>query len=229
MKRTITFPVRIIEDIEHLIFDLDGTLIDSVEICVKIANDMLRDRGFAECATIAQGRELVSLGGVEMITALLGRATRNSIDDIAEFRLRYSDRPTPPQSLFRGVPETLSELSKQFKTLSICSNKPQKLCEKVLSDLCIGKFFSAVVGTKEGLKSKPDPHILEVTLDAISGARQSCVYIGDSEIDLALCERAKVPFVYASYGYGLNLVPEEVTRIGRFSDILDLEFAPSLA
>ena len=107
---------------------------------------------------------------------------------------------------------------------SICSNKPQPLCEKVLTDLHLGHLFAAVVGTSAGKAHKPDPEHLDRTLRQAGGTRARCHYIGDSIVDLNLTLNANVPFICVAYGYGdfESLPSETTTVIDRFEQLLPL-------
>ena len=187
--------------IRQLIFDLDGTLVDSCGICVQILGDMLVDRGSDYRIDPVAARPWMSIGGEKMVAALLGPVCGDPEQEIAEFRARYEQMLTPSNSLFAGVVEGLEQLRSAGFTLSICSNKPQNLCDKVLTDTGIAGHFDAVVGLREGLRRKPAPDMLNAALDALGASVGECLYIGDSEIDHQLAVEAGMPFVFMSYGY----------------------------
>jgi phosphoglycolate phosphatase len=213
----------------HLVFDLDGTLVDSVGICAHIIGEMIENRGGTPSdGLVALTRRFVSVGGSAMVQAVLGDSKQDPDADIAEFRERYLELLTPEGSLFPGVRETLKRLSARGHVLSICSNKPQHLCEKVLGELQITEYFEAVVGTQKGSPHKPDPAHLDRTLRLVGGERVECHYIGDSEVDLALSVRAGVPFVCVSYGYGdFDGVVESFQSVDAFSELLELYPEPA--
>jgi phosphoglycolate phosphatase len=183
------------------VFDLDGTLLDSVPLCAEILNAMLADRGAEALVTHEQTRRYASGGGEAMVTALLGDRLGDADRAIGEFRARYAAQPTAPSSLFAGVLEGLARLRSQGVALAICSNKPQGLCEKVLSDLGMAELFSTVVGARPGLAPKPDPAGLFLALEMAGGTASRSCYIGDSELDHLAAQRAGVPFIMVGYGY----------------------------
>ena len=185
----------------HAVFDLDGTLVDSVGICADILNSMLIDRGLSGDISVARARGYVSMGGTRMVEGLLGDACGDPTSEIAEFRARYASLPTPRSSLFPGVREALAALWDDGVRLSICSAKPQHLCEKVLIDLELDNLFDVVVGSAPGRPVKPDPEHLFATLRLANGGRERSCFIGDSEVDHALAVAAGVPIVLMTTGY----------------------------
>jgi phosphoglycolate phosphatase len=193
--------VRDLAVIRQLIFDLDGTLVDSCSVCVHILSGMLTDRGSDHTIDPVTARPWMSVGGAAMVSALLGPACTDPDRDVAEFRARYQELLTPPQTLFDGVAESLEQLRAVGFTLSICSNKPQNLCDKVLADTGIAPLFDTVVGLRPELRRKPAPDMLLATMSALDASPSQCLYIGDSEIDHQVASQVGVPFVFMSYGY----------------------------
>ena len=120
-----------------IIFDLDGTLIDSAVLCAGILTDMLRDRGCSRIVTRDCTKPHMSGGGEHLVGTMLGADCGDVAAELVEFRRRYAELPTPETSLFDGVLPGLKRLHANGFDLAICSNKPQHLCEKVVSDLGI--------------------------------------------------------------------------------------------
>ncbi len=187
--------------IKHVIFDLDGTLVDSCSDCVAILSDMLVERGSEHIIDPVAARPWMSKGGVEMVSALMGQACTNPEADLDEFRARYKKFRTPKNSLFDGVSEGLARLGNTEASLAICSNKPEVLCERVLDDVGVAKHFDAVVGWKDGMRKKPHPDLMDETLKLLGTDAEHCVFVGDSKLDCELAEQAKIPFYFVSYGY----------------------------
>jgi phosphoglycolate phosphatase len=184
-----------------LIFDLDGTLIDSSSVCVEILQDMLDERASGIVIDYAGAAPYLSRGGVHMISAMLGAACGEPEAELREFRARYAARKTPADSLFDGVVDGIDRLQEAGFELAICSNKPENLCLKVLCDLGLDRRFTVVVGGRPGLRPKPALDLLEATLDELGANADACCYIGDSELDHALAEAARIPFHFMTYGY----------------------------
>ncbi|MDE1914933.1 MAG: HAD hydrolase-like protein [Sphingomonadales bacterium] len=184
-----------------LIFDLDGTLIDSCRICVDILSDMLAERGSGHCIDMAIARPAMSHGGERMVRALLGPACGEPAQELADFRARYAARTTPVSSLYPGVMAGLTRLADRGHRLAICSNKPQNLCENALADTGLAPLFTVVVGTRPGLRAKPAPDLLTETLRLLRAEAAECIFIGDSELDDAVARAAAMPFHFLTHGY----------------------------
>lgn len=184
-----------------LVFDLDGTLIDSNAACVAILREMLQARG--STTTIDEGRAAayMSRGGRDMVRALLADACRDPDEDLKEFRARYAEHTTSRDTVFPGVEAGLQALADAGFTMAICSNKPQALCEKVLTDTGLAVHFGTIVGGRPELRPKPEPDLLDCVLFAHQLPRGEGVFIGDSEIDHAVAEAFGMPFHLLSWGY----------------------------
>jgi phosphoglycolate phosphatase len=183
----------------------------------------MRDRGSTVRISNAQTRPYISVGGSQMMSCLLAEACGDPENEIREFRARYLATPTPHTSLFPGVREGLDDLHRRGVRLTICSAKPQNLCEKVLGDLGVDHLFSAIVGRRPDAPCKPDPAHLDMVLELVGGERSKSCYIGDSEVDHELADRAQVPFVLMTYGYATTL-PEtgDMHRLDSFALVPEL-------
>lgn len=186
---------------DTIIFDLDGTLVDSCGVCSGILQDMIVARGHGHVIDLAYARGFMSRGGEAMVTALLGPACIDPAQDLLEFRERYTATTTCMEALFAGVPEGLDRLAAQGYTLAICSNKPQQLCDKVLGDTGLDGLFSVVVGGRPGILPKPAPDLLDKTLALLGADPAHCVFVGDSELDHQVAATRGIPFHFLTYGY----------------------------
>lgn len=184
-----------------IVFDLDGTLVDSCGICVAILDGMLADRGVRDRIDPHFARPLMSFGGEKMVATLLGGHCGDPADELTEFRARYSTLATPQSSLFGGVAEGIAVLRDLGFVLAICSNKPQHLCDKVLADTGLAGHFSVVVGATPALRPKPVSDLLDKTLADLGISAGECVFVGDSELDHAVAVQAGMPFHFLTHGY----------------------------
>jgi phosphoglycolate phosphatase len=210
----------------HVVFDLDGTLVDSVGVCTSILNGMLAERGSDRRLSTSEVGGFVSIGGTAMVSGLLGDDCGDPEMEIRAFRELYSSLPTPPGSLYAGAAEALAALREAGASLTICSNKPQPLCEKVLTDLDLARHFDAIVGSAPGLPRKPDPAILHHTLKDAAAGLDRCCLVGDAGPDYQLARRAGIPFILMTHGYGSDeCASREVVRCDRFSDLPPLALA----
>jgi phosphoglycolate phosphatase len=204
----------------HLIFDLDGTLVDSCGICVQILSEMLTDRGSTRVLDAAAAAPWMSVGGQKMVAALLGPDCGDPEAEIAEFRARYARRITPASSLFDGVAAGLVRLRDHGYVLSICSNKPQHLCDKVLVDTGLAPLFQEVVGTRPHLRPKPETDLLVELLTRLRAKPEECLFIGDSDLDHAVAAATGLPFLFVEYGYAEpGWTPHGCERFARFDHL----------
>lgn len=184
-----------------IIFDLDGTLVDSCKTCVSILQDIIGERGIDHQIDHAFARPLMSRGGAQMVATLLGPAAKDTETDLEEFRARYASTTTCVSALYPGVREGIAGLAAHGLALAICSNKPQNLCDKVLQDTGLAEYFPVVIGSRVGVSPKPAPDLLELTLAALQLPSSHCVFVGDSELDHQVAVAAAMPFFYLSHGY----------------------------
>lgn len=186
----------------HVIFDLDGTLVDSVAICAEIINSMLADRGAGSAVSLDEAAAQVSRGGRDMCAALLGQWCGDPDVEIIEFRKRYATSRTPDSSLFDGARALLEEARAAGAGTAICSNKPQALCEKVLADLDMLHLFDVVVGGQASHAPKPAPDLLQLCLMQLGASPSECLYVGDSELDHQVATQLNMSFIHVEHGYG---------------------------
>jgi phosphoglycolate phosphatase len=205
------------------VFDLDGTLVDSAELFATILNDMLQARGAGRRIVAAQTRREVNRGGPGMVAALLGPECGDPTSEIAEFRARYAQTEAPRSIVFPGVEVGLRDLARQGVRLSICSSKPQALCEKTLGDVGLFDLFDGIVGSQPQLAGKPDPAQFDKALQLVGGRRADSCLIGDEVVDQVLAQNVGVPFVLAAYGYGESETSfEGALRAETFADVANL-------
>lgn len=187
--------------IRHILFDLDGTLVDSCATVVDILSAMRADRGSDAAIDPLAARDYMSRGGLAMIRGLLGETCVDPEADLADFRARYQRHTTSPETLYPDVAIGLARLRAAGLTLSICSNKPQNLCEKVLADTGLSHHFTAVIGGQPGLRPKPAPDLLDALLVRLGCEAGACVFVGDSELDHRIAADAAIPFHFLTHGY----------------------------
>lgn len=186
----------------HAVFDLDGTLVDSAPAITAILNGMLAARGIAQSLSCARVRPFVTAGGRAMVEGLLGEACGDTDAALAEFRAHYAETVTPRDSLYPGAEAALAELDRRGVGLAVFSNKPQRLCEKVLGDVGLADRFAAIVGSGPGAPHKPDPTGLRLALSRCGGAAERACYIGDTALDQETARRCGAAFVMVAWGYG---------------------------
>jgi phosphoglycolate phosphatase len=186
-----------------MVFDLDGTLIDSAPDMHRAVNLMLAARG-CNPLSLAEIRTMVGDGASALIArALAARQCVNADRDqaLVEFLEHYEADPTAVTQTFPGVPDTLERLQAVGLTLAVCTNKPTRLTEMILERLGINRYFTRVVAGDSMPYRKPDPRALMEVLNGFDTPAAATIMVGDSEVDAATAHAASVPFVLMTYGY----------------------------
>lgn len=188
----------------NIIFDLDGTLIDSAELTGLIVDQMLAERGAGTRADRALIRRMDAVGGAAMIAAALGPHSIDPAREIEEFRAIHSSISVPTNLPFPGVRETLEVLNASGIGMAICSNKPQFLCDRILGELGLANLFKTIVGSMPDRARKPNPQSAILALQGLGGTPADTIYCGDSVIDCATARAAGLNAVLVAWGYGTS-------------------------
>jgi phosphoglycolate phosphatase len=188
-----------------VIFDLDGTLVDTAPDLVGSLNILLRDQALPtlplETARMMVGRGAAAL--VEMGFAAAGKPldeitrTRLVARFIEIYRARIADESRP----YEGVVETLETLGAAGATLAVCTNKITALSLALLDALDLTGRFAAVVGGDKAPAPKPDARHLLTAIAAAGGDPRRALMVGDSISDIGAARAANVPSVVVSFGY----------------------------
>jgi phosphoglycolate phosphatase len=208
-----------------VVFDLDGTLIDSVGDIVGAANRLLAEEGRAP-VTLDAGRAMVGEGAaalVERAFAATGPApTPEALTGLVErYRAIYERHPIDYTTVFPGVVETLVELAEGGAILGVCTNKPHDISLVVLAELGLAGHFSAALGGDALAVKKPDPAHFTAVIDAMAANSRPAIHVGDSPTDVALARNAGVPVVAVSYGYS-RVPPSDLGADALIDDFAEL-------
>ena len=191
-----------VQPIKLLIFDLDGTLIDSLPDLVDAANQMRESFGLAPFSP-EEVRRLVGQGSRSLVERALPGAAPGEVELGLERFLSYNLAHIADKTrLYPGVAETLRALKVLGYALCVLSNKNVALCREVLSRLGIEAFFPTVFGADSLPFRKPSPEPVLALLKEFGVAAGECVLVGDSLNDVAAGQGAGVLTVGCSYGYG---------------------------
>ena len=186
--------------IRGVVFDLDGTLVDSVHETAVILNTMRKKRGKLPLKD-GDYKKLISHGAGKLVCYALEEKTISERMLIKEFRDHYGDTQTSKDSIYPNVKDTLIKLKQAGIKLAICTNKPKNLCDKVLQDTELRSFFDCVVSGGMTKESKPSREPVDYAMSCLGLSSNEVVFVGDSTVDQRAAKAANVPFVFFSTGY----------------------------
>ena len=192
-----------------LVFDLDGTLVDSLPDLRAALNHMLRGLDRRELSS-DEVRGMIGDGTHALVDRAL-RATGNGTVDSEraheQFLSFYEAAPTRLSRLYPNVARTLESLTRSGARLGICTNKQQAATHAVLEGFGIAQYFVAIVGGDVAPVRKPDPRHLLAVLDKLGVSPNESVMVGDNENDYAAGRGTGTAVILMRYGY-LRVPPE---------------------
>jgi phosphoglycolate phosphatase len=190
---------------DTVVFDLDGTLVDTAPDLVSALNFVLEREGLPPVPLLS-ARNMIGAGARRMIERgleLEGRAatpddvTRLTADFIDYYAAHIADASRP----FDGLEDALDDLEARGYRFAVCTNKLEWLSKRLLDQLGLSGRFSAVCGADTFGVSKPDPAILRQTVARAGGQLSSAIMVGDAGPDIGVARRAGIPVIGVGFGY----------------------------
>jgi phosphoglycolate phosphatase len=191
--------------VRTVVFDLDGTLVDTAPDLIKALNFVL-DREGLPPVPLHSARNMIGAGARRLIERGLeveGRVatpadiTRLTGDFIDYYAAHIADGSRP----FEGLEDALDDLAARGYQFAVCTNKLEWLSKRLLDQLGLSARFAAICGADTFGVSKPDPVILQQTVARAGGQLASTVMVGDAGPDVGVARRAGVPVVCVEFGY----------------------------
>ncbi len=186
--------------INTVIFDLDGTLLDTLEDLKKATNYALKFCNMPE-RTLDEVRRFVGNGVRNLMIRAVPDGESNSEFEraFAIFKEYYGQHCNDATKAYDGIPQLLQELKDRGYALAIVSNK----IDSAVQDLN-HKYFPQVdvaIGDRENLKRKPEPDSVNLALDVLNKTKQEAIYVGDSDVDLQTAQNAGLPCISVLWGF----------------------------
>lgn len=190
-----------------VVFDLDGTLIDSAPDLHEALNGALTPVGVRPLR-LAEVESIVGDGAAVLVRRALALGGASALPEheeeavLARFLDLYGSRATRLTKPYTGVPETLGKLTSAGFALGVCTNKPERLSRQILQRLGLDRHLGAVIGgdSLDGVR-KPDPRHLLAAVEALGGRADAAVMVGDSRNDVAAARALGVPVILRAGGY----------------------------
>lgn len=188
-------------DFETYIFDLDGTLLSTLDDLANSCNYALRINGMAE-RTIEEVRMFVGNGVRKLMERAIPDGDANPLFDkaYADFRQHYMQHNLDTTQPYPGVMDMLAELKRRGKKIAVVSNKfyaaTQELCQHFF-----GSLVDVAIGERENIRKKPAPDTVNEALRQLGAKREGAVYIGDSDVDVMTAHNSGMPCISVLWGF----------------------------
>ncbi len=216
---------KIMKDIKYIVFDMDGTLLDSLTDLQNTLNHCFRKVGFPE-RTYQEVRSFVGNGLRKLIERAVPKGTSDEKTDeiLAMFKAHYMVHCADFTVPYEGIMEMLDHLKEAGYQMAIVSNKADEAL-KVLSRQFFGSYIDVAIGERAGMNKKPAPDLVWLAMEQLGATKENTVYVGDSEVDYQTAVNSQLPCISVLWGfrdkellqeYGAECfanTPEEVVKI----------------
>jgi len=186
-----------------IIFDLDGTLLDTLEDIANAANRVLVAKGFPP-RSLDVHRKAVGSGARVLMERILPSEKKDpsTIQECFEaFRKDYGDNWNVKTKPYRGIPELLDELQRRKMKMAVLSNKRADFTRKCVENILVKWKFDAVLGGEDGLPSKPDPAGAVEIVNRLGISAKEFIYLGDTGVDMETAKKAGMFAAGALWGF----------------------------
>jgi phosphoglycolate phosphatase len=206
-----------------VLFDLDGTLVDTAGDLAASMNFVLRQEGLRP-APLESVRHLIGHGARAMLKAGLAEAgappaSEEALDAaVAAFVAHYRENIAVASRPFPGAIEAIETLRTEGASIAVCTNKREALARTLIGALGLSRHFDAIVGGDTAGAAKPDPRPVRRCLQETGGA--AGVLVGDSDTDIKAAAAAGIPCLAARFGYGpLDLCDEALAVFSTYDEL----------
>lgn len=184
-----------------IIFDMDGTLLDTLEDLYRSANAALVQYGFPE-RTLEEVRQFVGNAARNLMRQAIPQGEENPHFEecLQAFKTHYGEHLNDHTGPYDGILELLEQLSKEGVPMAIVSNKPDFAVRK-LKERYFGGLISVAIGESKRVRRKPAPDTVEQAAERLGVRLEDCIYVGDSEVDLLTAKNCGIPCVSVTWGF----------------------------
>lgn len=184
-----------------VVFDLDGTLIDTLADLTGAVNHALTSQGLPESST-AQVRAATGNGIRRLIERSVPAGTSEDVTDAVfeEFKRYYALHDLDATAPYPGIPALVERLRAAGARMAVASNKADFAVQRIISEL-MGDAFDAVAGEREGVARKPDAAMVDALLAQMGVGREDMVYVGDSEVDVKTAQNLGCACICCTWGF----------------------------
>lgn len=208
-----------------VLFDMDGTLLDTLEDLCDSTNHALRQMGYPPRG-IEEIRRFIGNGAEKQIRRAVpeGTSEEKIMETLAAFRAYYQDHCQIKTKVYDGLLDMLSELKEKGVKMAVVSNKPDAAVKK-LSREYFGDRLDYAIGPSDGVRCKPYPDMVEEALKALGVAKKNAVFVGDSEVDVQTGLNAGLDVIAVSWGFrsrevvieaGAKMIADDAGELEKF-------------
>lgn len=195
---------------DTVIFDLDGTLLNTLEDLTDSVNYALKLHGYPK-RTIEEIRSFVGNGVARLMELSIPDGRNNPLFEkcLEDFRSHYSGNMRNKTDAYKGIRELLVQLSEKNYKMAIVSNKFDKAV-KGLNQVYFGQYIKVAIGESENVSKKPAPDTVFKALEELGSTADKAVYVGDSEVDVKTAKNSGTVCVGVTWGFrGRKLLEEK--------------------
>lgn len=190
--------------IKACIFDLDGTLTDTIDSLAYSVGETLKEMGLKPI-TKEQCQSFVGNGAKYLLDKAVraaGDTDAGRLNEAMEIYGRiFDENCTYHVTAYRGIEQMIEKLKEKEVKLAVLSNKPHRQTVKVAREIFGGDVFDALQGQQEGIPRKPSPEGIYAILEKLGVSKEECLYVGDSEVDVATGTAAGTKTVSVAWGF----------------------------
>lgn len=199
-----------------VIFDMDGTLLNTIEDITDSVNYIMNEYGFP-LRTIDEVRHFVGSGAAKLIERVVPDGRENPLFDrvLKDYEAYYLDHCDIKTGPYEHILELMAELKKMGVKMAIVSNKPMDAVLE-LKEQYFKEYAEAAIGVAEGLRRKPYPDECLEAMKQLGVSKEECIYVGDSEVDHQTALNTGIPCISCLWGFRTK---EELLKAGASQNV----------
>lgn len=205
-----------------IIFDLDGTIIDTREDLALAINLMRKDYGLPAFA-VEKVAGYVGNGARKLVERSLAETEINIDEALQKYKNHYSEHLTDNTYSYNGAVETLEKLNAKGLRCAILTNKPEEPTLEILTRMNLARFFDPIFGSDSTPFLKPDPGALNLIVKRWNIPKENLLMVGDNYTDIHVAKNAGIKSAFFTFGYGIKDEIEPDYVLDSFSQLLNIK------
>ena len=201
-------------------FDLDGTLVNTLEGIRYSANSVLKDFGLEEQSSEFY-RKAIGHGARGLVETIIKKQSKSLdlVDEILEkFLLNYNENWMVGLYQYEGIEKLVSSLKQKGIKVAVNTNKPQNIAVKIVSNYCDSSMFKVIKGACDDYEKKPSTQGVNLILSEFKVLNNECIYIGDSIVDVTTAKNANIKSIGVLWGFGEKADVEKAEYLVKSAD-----------